>query len=242
MRTRLCATLGLAASLLAAVGCVSLKRTPEARFFVLQSLVTLPPGSAEPVGIVGVEPAVLPGHLERPQLVVWTGANEMKTDEFLRWAEPLKDGITRTLAEDLAGLLPDHQVVRRPWEGSVRTRCRVRVLLRTFGLQRDGKVRLEGEYRLLPDEGALARVQRPVSLSEGPLPNPGSSDSEAPAGAEVEAMNRLLEELSREIAASIRALPPEPDLVEEAADAIELEDEAVVLEDDAVESEAVENR
>jgi uncharacterized lipoprotein YmbA len=240
MRTRLCATLGLAASVLAAAGCVSLKRTPEARFFVLQSLVAPPPGPLEPVGIVGVEPAVLPGHLERPQLVVWTGPNELKTDEFLRWAEPLKDGITRTLAEDLAGLMPDHQIVRRPWEGSVRTRCRVRVLLRTFGLQRDGRVRLEGEYRLLPDEGALARVQRPVSLSEGPLPIP--ADSEAPAGAEVEAMNKLLEKLSREIAASIRALPPEVDVVEETADAIEREDEAVVLEDDAVESQAIENR
>lgn len=240
MRTRLCATLGLGALFLASVGCVSLKRTPEARFFVLQSLVQPPPGSLEPVGIVGVEPVVLPGHLDRPQLVVWTGPNEMKTDEFLRWAEPLRDGITRTLAEDLAGLLPDHQIVRRPWEGSVRTRCRVRVVLRNFGLQRDRRVRLEGEYRLLPDRGALARVQRPISLSEGPLPVSEGTDASPDAG--VESMNQLLETLSREIAASIRALSPESDAVDREDAAIELEDDVVEVVDDVVESEAVENR
>jgi hypothetical protein len=240
MRIRLCATLGLVALFLATVGCTILKRTPEARFFVLQSLVVPPPGSLEPVGIVGVEPVVLPGHLDRPQLVVWTGPNEMKTDEFLRWAEPLQDGITRTLAEDLAGLLPDQQIVRRPWAGRVRTRCRVQVLLRTFGVQRDGRVRLEGEYRLLPDRGALARVQRPVSLSEGPLP---VAEGEAVAiDAGVEAMNRLLEALGREIAASIRALPPEKDVVDLEGAAIELEEDAVELEDEAVESETMENR
>ena len=212
MRTRLCATLGLAAFFLASAACVSLKRTPEARFFVLQSLVQPPPGSHEPVGIVGVEPVVLPGHLDRPQLVTWSGPNEMKTDEFLRWAEPLREGITRTLTENLAGLLPDYQLVGRPWAGRVRTRCRVRVVLRTFGLQRDGRVRLEGEYRLLPDKGALARVLRAVSLSEGPLPV--SEGAEASPDAGVESMNRLLETLSREIADAIRALPPETEIVD----------------------------
>jgi uncharacterized lipoprotein YmbA len=210
MRTRLCVPLGLAALVLA-TGCVSLKRTPEARFFILQSLVALPTAAQEPVAIVGVETALLPGHLERPQLVTWAGPNELRTDEFLRWAEPLNEGITRTLAENLAGLLPEHQVVVRPWSGRVHARCRVMVALGVFGLQRDGTVRLEGQFRLLPDEGALALLLRPVSLSEGPLPGPQGKD--APPDPGVEAMSRLLESLSRQIADAIRALPPEEEIV-----------------------------
>lgn len=208
MRTRFFAALGLVALVLATAACVSLKRTPEARYFVLRSLVEPPAVAEEPVGIVGVETALLPGHLDRPQLVTWAGPNEMRTDEFLRWAEPLQEGITRTLAEDLAGLLPDYQLVRRPWSGRTRTRCRVQVTLRGFGLHPDGTVRLEGQYRLLPDQGALAYVLRPVSLSEGPVPV--AQDGEAPPDPGVEAMNRLLESLSRQIAEDIRALPPEP--------------------------------
>ncbi len=122
MRTWFGAALGLAALVLATAACVSLKRTPEARFFVLQSLVEPPAAPREPVGIVGIESVLLPGHLDRPQIVTWAGPNEMRTDEFLRWGEPLGEGITRTLAEDLAGLLPDHQLVRRPWSGRVQTR------------------------------------------------------------------------------------------------------------------------
>ena len=230
MRTRLCATLAVAALVLAAAGCVSLKRTPEARFFVLQSLVEPPVGPKTPVSIVGVEDVYLPGHLDRPQVVTWAGPNELRTDEFVRWAEPLPEGIARTLAENLAGLLADHQIVMRPWSGRVRTRCRVQVALTTFGLQRDGTVRLQGQYRLLPDKGSLAYVLRRVELSEGPLPVPAEGQPPDPG---VEAMSRLLESLSREIADAIRALPPE----EEPAPA---EEEPVALEDEKVTSEKIE--
>ena len=233
MRTRLCATLGLGAFFLASVACVSLKRTPEARFFVLQSTVKPPAAAQEPVGIVGVERVLLPGHLDRPQIVTWSGPNEMRTDEFLRWGEPLPEGITRTLTEDLAGLLPDYQLVRHPWSGRTQTRCRVLVALSVFGLQRDGTVRLEGRYRLLPDKGALAYVLRPVSFSEGPLPVP--ADGETPPDRGVEAMNRLLESLSREIAESIRTLPPEEKPTPPQETPVELDDESVT-------SETIENR
>jgi uncharacterized lipoprotein YmbA len=229
MRTRRCATLGLAAVVLATAGCVSLKRTPEARFFVLESLVQPPVAGKEPVAIVGVETVLLPGHLARPQLVSWAGPSELRTDEFMRWAEPLDEGITRTLAENLAGLLPEHQLVMRPWSGRVRTRCRVKVALTLFGLQRDGTVRLEGRYRLLPDKAALAYLLRPVQLSEGPLPVPSDG---APPDPGVDAMSRLLESLSRQIAEAIRALPPE----EEPTDPVG----PAVMEEETVTSEAIE--
>ncbi len=191
-------------------GCVSLKRTPEARFFALRPVAEAPsPGGATPFpsyGLVGVLPVLLPGHLERPQIVAWTGPGELRIDEFLRWAEPLATGVPRVLAENLDLLLPDRRVVRAPWPGRTPLRCRVRVEIRRFGAQPEGEVVLSGRWALLPATGERpyvvrsAELRRDLSAGTGPALDPGSG---------VESMSELLGDLSREIAAAIAALPPE---------------------------------
>jgi uncharacterized lipoprotein YmbA len=207
MRTRAALPV-LAAALTLGVGCVSLKRTPEARFFVLRS-VAEPPAAATPDaqrGFVAVMPVRLPGHLDRPQLVTWTAPGELRIDEFLRWGEPLDTGFTRTLAENLATLLPEHVVARSPWRSSVVPRCRVATELRVFGLQPNGEVRLDGRWALLPAGGEQPLARGTASLSRGPLP---SGPKGADPGAEVDAMSELVAELGREVAAAIHALPAE---------------------------------
>ena len=199
------AVFALAATL--AAGCVSLKRTPEARFFVLRALAESPsPASAQArQGLVGVMTVRLPGHLDRPQLVTWSAAGELRIDEFLRWGEPLHAGFTRTLAENLQVLLPEHVVARAPWRSTAVPRCRVVTELRVFGLQPDGTVRLEGRWALLPagDEMPLARGN--ASLSRGPLRR---TPSGIDPGAEVDAMSELIADLSRDVARAALALPP----------------------------------
>lgn len=231
MRTRIAATVGLFGLFLVLAACVSLKRTPEGRFFVLDARV--PPPSAdvrrEPVALVGVESVRLPDYLDRPQLVTWSGSSELEVDEFMRWAEPLQGGIDRTVTANLAALLPEYQVVRRPWPGRVRTRCRVQLKIREFGLGRDGVVQLNGGFALLPDQSELALSMHAVSLSEGPLPVPPEG---APPNPGVEAMSRLLEKLSHQVADAIRALPPEEVIAED----------VVALDEETIESQAVENR
>jgi hypothetical protein len=207
-RTRLVGIAAAAAVALGAAGCVSLKRTPEARFFVLRSVVEPPeaPAPRGSAGLVGVLPVRLPGHLERPQLVTWAGPGELRVDEYLRWAEPIDAGVGRTLAENLDALLPAHPVIRAPWPAAVTPFCRVRVDLRLFGLQESGDVRLEGRWTLLPAKEERPLARRSTRLTRGPLPaGPGGVD----AGAGVEAMSALLADLAREIAAAIEALPAE---------------------------------
>jgi uncharacterized lipoprotein YmbA len=189
-------------------GCVSLKRTPEARFFALRSQVQAPDAAETPAraALVGILPVVLPGHLERPQVVVWTGPGELRIDEFVRWAEPLDAGIDRVLAESLAILLPGHRVLRSPWPSSTPLRCRARLELTTFGPQPEGQVELTGRWALLPDRSERPVVSRAVSLRRGPVP--GGPAPPEPVAA-VEAMSQLLAELSAQIADAIRALPPE---------------------------------
>ena len=199
----------LAAALLLDVACVSLKRTPEARFFVLRS-VAEPKAAATPNaqrGFVAVMPVRIPGHLDRPQLVTWTAPGELRIDEFLRWGEPLDAGFTRTLAENLAALLPEHMVARAPWRSSAEPRCRVSTELRVFGLQANGEVRLDGRWALFPARGEQPLARGTANLSRGPL---ASGPAGVDPGAEVEAMSELVAELGREIAAAVRDLPDEP--------------------------------
>jgi hypothetical protein len=209
MRTRLVVIAAAAAAALGATGCVSLKRTPEARFFVLRSVVEPPEAPARPAsaGLVGLLPVRLPGHLERPQLVTWTGPGELRVDEYLRWAEPIDAGVARTLAENLDALLPAHPVIRSPWPAAATPFCRVRVDLRVFGPQESGDVRLEGRWMLLPGKAERPIVYRTTSLTKGPI---AAGPAGVDAGAGVEAMSALLGDLAREIAAAIEALPAEP--------------------------------
>lgn len=216
MRTRAALPI-LAVALVAGVGCVSLKRTQEARFFVLRSVVEPPaaPAAAARRGFVGVMPVRLPGHLDRPQLITWTAPGELRIDEFQRWGEPLDIGFTRTLAENLATLLPEHFVARSPWRSSAVVRCRVVTELRVFGLQPNREVRLDGRWALLPASGEHLLARGTASLGRGPLANgPTGVDP----GAEVEAMSELVGELSREIAAAVRALPDAPEAAPPAGD------------------------
>jgi len=205
MRTRAAFPV-LAAALILGVGCVSLKRTPEARFFVLRSVAEPPALPAPDVerGFVGVMPVRMPGHLDRPQLVTWAAPGELRIDEFLRWGEPLDAGFTRTLAENLATLLPEHFVARAPWRSSAAPHCRVATELRVFGLQANGEVRLEGRWALLPARGEQPLARGNPALGRGPL---ASGPAGVDPGAEVDAMSELVAELGREIAAAVRALP-----------------------------------
>ena len=202
------ALLVLPGLVLGVAGCV-LKRTPEARFFVLRSLVEPPatPAADAPASLIGVLPVRMPGYIDRPQLVTWTAPGELRIDEFLRWAEPLDAAITRTVAENLDALLPESHVVRSPWAAKAEPRCRVWLQLDLFGPQAGGEVRLEGRWALLPGREAKPLATKALDLRRDPLAGDGRAPPDASAG--VDAMSALLADLSREIAAAVRALPPE---------------------------------
>ncbi len=183
-------------------GCVSFQRTPGARFFVLRALVETAPAGATVTGSVGLLPVRLPGALDRQQLVSWTAANELRLDELRRWAEPLDEGTTRTLAEDLAALLPQDRILRAPWPAAATPRCRVAIELAVFGPQPDGEVQLAASVLLLAphDESVLAR--RSFAAKRKP-----AASGAAPA---VDAMSALVAELAKEVASAIASLPSGP--------------------------------
>jgi uncharacterized protein len=209
----------LAVSALA--GCVSLKRTMEPRYFALRPVArtasvraSIAPASADAALVVGVLPLAVPGLLERPQLVSWIGPDEMRIDQFVRWAEPVAFGAQRVLAADLATVLPSHSVITAPWPASAAPQYRVRVAIDRFGLQPDGTVALSGRFVLLPGGSERPLVTRAVDLRRPPDPGPRD-----PARA-VEAMSALLADLAGEIAEAVSTLPAGANMPERSAAAV----------------------
>ncbi len=81
-------------------GCAS---TPASRFYTLSAAS----GPAAPSSnlSIAVGPVIVPAVVDRPQIVVNTGANQVRLEEFNRWASPLQNNISRVVAENLVAML-----------------------------------------------------------------------------------------------------------------------------------------
>jgi uncharacterized protein len=86
-------------ALLLASGCAS---TP-ARFYTLSAAAA--PGAPASSISVAVGPVTVPAEVDRPQIVVTIGPNQVWLDEFNRWAAPLQNNIARVVAENLVAML-----------------------------------------------------------------------------------------------------------------------------------------
>jgi len=149
---------------------------------------------------IGVGPVIVPGYLDRSQIVVRTGADKVEISTFNRWAEPLEDGIARVLADEISVRVPTERVVTFPWRGVVARSLQYQVVVAVlrFDGRQGGDVTLDTRWRVLAGNGSELMVRR-------------STVSERVEGsgyeAMIAAMARALGILGQDIAAEIRALP-----------------------------------
>jgi uncharacterized protein len=87
------------AVIILAAGCAS---TPS-RFYTL-SAAPSPAATSSALSVV-VGPVSVPAVVDRPEIVVTTGPNQVRVEEFNRWAAPLQDNLSRVIAENLVALL-----------------------------------------------------------------------------------------------------------------------------------------
>jgi len=158
--------------------------------------------SVDATGVVGigVGPIIMPGYLDRSQIVIRTGADKIEISTFHRWAEPLEDGIARVLADEISARVPTERVVTFPWRGVVARAIQYQVvvaLLRFDGRQ-GGDITLDTRWRVLAGNGSELTARRSTVIQgvEGSGYEPM-----------IAAMGRALGILGQEIAAEIRALP-----------------------------------
>ena len=73
---------------------------PRESFFTLNA--PEPPATAPDAPAVAVGTVIIPEMVDRPQIVVRLGPNQVQIVEQARWAEPLKTAIARVVAANLA--------------------------------------------------------------------------------------------------------------------------------------------
>jgi uncharacterized lipoprotein YmbA len=180
-------------------GCGS---SPASRFYLL-SPVQGPGGDVRPASeacvSLGIGPIRIPDYLDQPSIVIRSAPNEIKASETNRWAEPLKNNFTRVLAQNLTNLLCTKSIFFYPWKGGVPIDYRVEVEVVRFEGVSGGQVSLEAWWGILSREGKTLHVSKRSTFSE--------SVSGEGYQSLVSTQSRLLENLSREIATSLKALP-----------------------------------
>jgi uncharacterized lipoprotein YmbA len=195
-------------SFIASAGCLNLgEGTQEAtKFYVLSPLSTSEVktevlGGTKPVAI-GLGPVTFPEYLNRPQVVVREGNNQLQIAKFARWAEPLRENFSRVLAENLAVLLSTDNIVPYPRKQVTPMNYQVTVdIIRFDGIPGEG-ASLVARWTILGDDGKkLLWVEK-------------SSFTQATGGRSYEklvsAQSRLVGILSGQIADAIKNLSRMP--------------------------------
>jgi uncharacterized protein len=188
----------LAASILIVSSCST---GPPTRLYVLTSLTrveSVPPTTGRRDVAIGVGPVELPQYVNRLRIVTGDNSPELQSADVAQWAEPLQDGITRVLAENLSLLLATDRVVIFPWKSFV-PEYQVVIEVTHFLGQTGGEVSLVALWSILSKNGKDVLVSKKSSFHE----STGSSEYAALAAA----MSRTVAALSRDIAAAVVALP-----------------------------------
>jgi len=181
---------------LLAAGCLGGSSAPT-RLYVLAA-VEGPAVSGAAPSSVGVGPIGLAGYLDRPQIVTRPAADKIDLGEFDQWGEPLREGITRVLAENLSRQMPSARFAVFPWRTLESVRYQVVVDVTRFDGPLGGDVAVEARWRILEASGKeVAGTMTRLAQSTG-----GAGYSQT-----VSSMSRALGALSLEIARALAALP-----------------------------------
>jgi len=182
-------------------GCAS----PPSRFYTLSStlasgppslLPALPRSPSQSGGLsVAVGPVSIPAQVDRPEIVVSAGPNQVRLDEFNRWAAPLADNIARAVAANLSVLLGTPRVTLFPQTSGADAAYRVSIEVQGFESA-------PGEAATLDAVWSLRRTQ------DGRSETGRTRVREPAAGAGYDALaaahSRALAALSRDIADALR--------------------------------------
>jgi uncharacterized lipoprotein YmbA len=175
------------------------------RFYTLTSLKS--PDSAArtaqegPGAVLAVGPLAVPDYLDRPEVVTSTGQNEMRVNEYQRWAGTLESNLSLTLVENLSALLPADRfsVVRGEAAAQTRVPVRYRVMVdvRRFDAAPRGSAILDADWSIYGMDKETPMIRK-FSVSEKVN---GTEFADV-----VAAMSKAVEDLSGEIAKTIDAL------------------------------------
>jgi hypothetical protein len=170
-------------------GCAS----SPSRFYTLSPSAA--PASVPPMGsAVSVGPVSVPAAVDRLQIVIRTGPNQVFIEEFDRWASPLKVDIARVVAGNLIVMLGTPQVTVFPTSSAADASYRVVIDVLRFESEPDRAATLDALWTISAAKGGQVRRSRTTLIE----PTQGAGYA-----ALVAAHSRALGRLSLEISAAI---------------------------------------
>ena len=153
-----------------------------------------PAAAASAPATLAVGPVTVPAQVDRPQIVLDAGANQVRVDEFSRWAAPLADNITGVLVTNLAQRLPATDVWAYADTARPAAELGVVVQVQRFDIVPGDAALLDAVWSVQPAAGAPRRGQSRV---REPIDGSGID-------AAVAAQSRALARVSDDIARAVR--------------------------------------
>lgn len=153
-----------------------------------------PAAAASAPATLAVGPVTVPAQVDRPQIVLDAGANQVRVDEFSRWAAPLADNITGVLVTNLAQRLPATDVWAYADTARPAAELSVVVQVQRFDIVPGDAALLDAVWSVQPAAGAPRRGQSRV---REPIDGSGID-------AAVAAQSRALARVSDDIARAVR--------------------------------------
>src|SRR5262245_20682973 len=170
--------------------------SPPSRFYTLCAAANAPAATTSNLSVV-VGPVSVPPVVDRPQIVVTTGPNQVRLEEFNRWASPLQSNISRVVAENLVAILGTPRVI---------------LFSQALGVDVDYRAAIEVQrFESTPGEASILDAVWTVSRTKDGKSQTGRTTVRERArhkgyDALASAHSRGLARLSQDIAAAVRAL------------------------------------
>ena len=181
-------------------GCRSL--TPAVTYYIINPITAGSASPAEadgkPTMTVGIRPIELPGYINRRQMVMRTGQNQLEVSSYHRWADYPDRMVQRVLAENLQLLMTDARIYGAPWPVGLKPDVVVDFSFLELIGTTDKKMLLSAVWTIT-DKGDQSAVQSHRTAFPATIPGTGFDDLAA-------AHSRALEALCREVAESLRVM------------------------------------
>jgi uncharacterized lipoprotein YmbA len=145
---------------------------------------------------VRVDGVVVPGYLDRDEMVTRVSEHQIHLADLDRWGEPLRNGLTNILALNLSRQLPSKEFVVFPFKCPSPVDYQIIVEIIRMDGSFDGDVILSAQWSILVGKDKDLLVTREAEFKESEAP----TDYNELAAAQ----SRLVEALSREIAKSLK--------------------------------------
>jgi uncharacterized lipoprotein YmbA len=173
-------------------GCGS---SPPSRFYTLNA-ASGTASSASTLSVL-VGPVAVPALVDRPQIVVVAGANQVRVDDFNRWASPLQNAIARVVADNLVAMLGTPRVTLSAQTLTADSDYRASIDVQSFQSALGDAATLDAVWTVRRAKDGKAETGR--TTAREPV-------AEQSYDALAAAHSRALARLSQDIAAAVRAL------------------------------------